>query len=193
MSFTIYNIRFMYASLDVPRTDPYGQVKYSCRVLIPKSFTNVLRDLRELISEAAEKGFMTGVYPYTEGRSVRSPLRDGDEYYANRTCELNTAYINNMYLDASSPDTRSPRVGYIDYSKPVHSQFIENRTAVYPGCYGRIDVDFFPYAIPGTGKIGVHAVVNSAVKRADGPRLFIEDKAVANACDRLIYTMDESI
>lgn len=129
--------------------------KYSVSVLVPKTDTATLDKLKKAINAAAAEG-KTKKWGGKMPRNFHSPLRDGDEERPD-----DEAYKGMMFFNASS----NRRPGVVD----ADLQAIMDPEQVYSGCWGRVAVNMYPYAVNGNN--GVSAGLNNVQKLEDGERL----------------------
>lgn len=154
-------VRLSYCNLLEPHASQFGgDPKYSVTVLVPKSDVGT----KAKIDAAIEAATVAGTTSKWEGRRpamVKNPVHDGDgtrpsdgEPFGEecRGCWVFTASCKNKprIVDAMLND-------------------ILDATEIYSGIYGRVGVDFFPYASAGSKGIGC-ALVN-VQKLADGEAL----------------------
>jgi hypothetical protein len=129
--------------------------KYSTMLLIPKSDTKTLADLRAAEQAAAELGKSSkwgGKIP----KSLNSIIRDGDEFkddYPERG--------GHWFMVVSSNN----KPGVVD----ANVQPILDEGEVYSGCYARASLNAFPYKFGPNN--GVSFGLNHIQKIADGEPL----------------------
>jgi len=147
-------VRFSYANVFNPRADLQGNEKYGVSILIPKSDTKTVKQVKAAIAAAAEEGKakLGGKVP----KNYKQPLRDGDEERGD-----DEAYAGHFFFNANS--NRKPSVVDEDVN-PILDQ-----DEFYSGCYGRASVNF--YAFDSSGNKGVAAGLNNVQKVKDGERL----------------------
>ena len=125
-------VRFSYAFVHEPRPDDQGKLQYSVCILIPKSYEKQIAAIQAEIQKAVDKGKADkwgGKVPF-----FKTPtLHDGDVEKADKP-----EYEGMMYLNAKN--TRRPTI--VDSDR----QEIMDENDFYSGCWGRVAVDFFPYA-----------------------------------------------
>ena len=152
---TTGKVRLSYPHLFVP-AEPKGggDKKYSASIIIPKKDKETLKKIKAAVEAAKEEGKSKwgGKIP----AKLHMPLRDGDEDKPE-----DEAYANSYFFSCSS--TRQP--GVVDRSL----QPILDPEEVYPGCYVRVNVNFFAYDSNGNKGIGVG--LNHVQKLSDGERL----------------------
>ena len=153
---TTGKVRLSYAKLFTPSAAPGSdKLKYSVSVLIDKNDKETLRKINAAIEEAKEVGKSSkwgGKIP----TKLHLPLRDGDEDRPE-----DAAYKGMYFFNASSE--RKPGVVDRDLNAILDPE------EVYSGCYGRVNVNFYPY--DSNGNRGVAAGLNHVQKVADGERL----------------------
>lgn len=151
-------IRFSYANVFEPRSmEEGGKAKYSASLLVPKSDTKTVNDIKAAVKEAFEAGVSAkfgGKRP-VDG-TWKNPLRDGDTERPD-----DEAYKGMYFVNANSDN----RPGVVDASvKPIMSQ-----DDFYSGCIGRASITF--YAYNSNGSKGVACGLQNVQKLADGERL----------------------
>lgn len=159
-------VRLTYVSVDEPKANMSGQMKYSVGILIPKTDTAAISWFKKQIDAAIEKGIQKGKFNKagSQNSKFKYPLRDGDEYYAEATDDKKdsrASYRGNMFVSASSND----KPGIVDrYAKPIFEA-----GAIYSGVWAMVDCNFFPFNT--AGSIGVGCGLNNIMKRRDDERL----------------------
>lgn len=144
---------------------PYAQSvssepKYSVTLLIPKSDTATIENIRQSIEAAAKDGqgrLWNGVRPPV----LPTPLHDGDGVRENGT-PYGPECKGHWVLTSSSKQKPGIR----------HISNIQTELApqdVYSGMYGRVTINFFPYN--SNGKRGVGCGLGNVLKTRDGEPL----------------------
>lgn len=148
-------VRLSYAHLFEPFSiDGEQDPKYSVMLLIPKSDTKTIEDLRAAEGAAAEAGKSSkfgGKIP----ANLASIIRDGDE-----VAEDFPERKDHWFMSVTSPATRKP--GVVDQNV----QPVMDATEVYSGCYARASLNAFPYTFG--SKKGISFGLNHIQKIADG-------------------------
>jgi len=147
-------VRFSYANIWEPKSINGGDEKYSISLIIPKSDTKTIAEIRAGIEAAKQEGKakLGGKIP----ANLKTPLRDGD---AERPED--EAYKNSYFINANSKD--KPQI--VDKNvKPIL-----DRDEVYSGCYGKASVSF--YAFNTNGNKGVACGLGNIQKIKDGEPL----------------------
>ena len=132
---------------------PGQEEKYSVCILIPKKDTKTIALIQEAIANATDLGQKTkwgGKVP----KNLKMPLRDGDE---EKDTDDNPEYAGMYFLNASSK--RQP--GLVD----SHKQEIIDREELKSGDWGKVSINFFPFAASGNNGIGVG--INNIMKTKD--------------------------
>jgi hypothetical protein len=155
----ITNVRFSYANVFEPKATPSGQMKYSSSILIPKTDIKTVDTVKKAIADAIDSGVSKGKFKKSQVSLVRSPLRDGD---LEMQQEKRGNEYSGMYFFNCSSDKAPGIVG--KDAKPILDE-----NEFYSGCYGHVDVNFYPYSQ--AGNIGVGAGLNNVMKLKDGERL----------------------
>jgi hypothetical protein len=153
---TIGPIRLSYARVWEAEAMNEGDAKkFSTCVLIPKSDTATLAKVKAAIATAMANGkdskFAGKVPP-----NLKQPLRDGDSERQD-----DASYVDHMFFNCSS----NQRPGIVD----INRNQIVNRDEVYSGCYGFINVNFYPYS--SNGSKGIAVGLNHFMKTKDGEAL----------------------
>lgn len=154
------NVRFSYVRVFEPQQfNGTGDFKYSVVVLIPKTDTEQVQKIRDMI-ESESKDFISG-HPKLKGVKPEvwtSPLQDGDK-------SGNDDYEGMYYLNAN----RLERLG-----KPIvidrHKKPIETKEEMYSGCWGVASLSLFGY-YSSTKMAGVAVGLNGVQKVTDDERL----------------------
>jgi len=141
--------RWSYANVWEPKSINGGAPKYSISLIIPKSDTKTVTNIKVAIEAAYQEGQMK---LRGNGRSVpplsaiKSPLRDGDTERPD-----DPAYENCYFINANS----ATAPGIVDKEcNPVL-----NRSDVYSGVYGRASINF--YAFNSNGNKGIACGLNN--------------------------------
>ncbi len=152
---TIGPVRLSYACLFEPEAMKEGDPKkYSTSAIIPKSDKKTIAQINAAIEAAKAAGKDTKFGGKT--KNIKLPLRDGDEER-----EEDDAYKGCMFLNANS----NQRPGIVNAArKPIVDQ-----SEVYSGCYGFLNLTFYPYNFNGT--LGVAVGLNHFMKTKDGEPL----------------------
>ena len=126
--------------------------KYSVCIIIPKKDKDTIKRIKKAIAAATEAGKDSKFKGNT--KNVRNPLRDGDEERDS------TEYVNSYFINCNS--NIKPQVVDLDL-EPLR------RDEVYSGCWGRVSLNFYPYAMKGNK--GIAAGLGNVQKVADGEPL----------------------
>lgn len=147
-------VRFSYANIWEPKSINGGDEKYSVSIIIPKSDTKTINDIKAAIETAKQEGKAKfgGKIP----ANLKLPFRDGD---IDRPDD--EAYKNSYFINANSKD--KPQI--VDKNvKPIMDQ-----GELYSGCYGRVSITF--YAFNQNGNKGIACGLGNLQKLADGEPL----------------------
>lgn len=147
-------VRFSYLNAWEPKSINGGDEKYSVSIIIPKSDTKTINDIKAAIEAAKQEGKAKfgGKIP----ANLKLPLRDGD---IDRPDD--EAYKSSYFINANSKD--KPQI--VDKNvKPIMDQ-----GEVYSGCYGRVSITFF--AFNQNGNKGIACGLGNLQKLADGEPL----------------------
>lgn len=147
-------VRFSYANVWEAKSINGGDEKYSVSLIIPKSDTKTISEIKAAIKVAKQDGKakFSGKIP----ANLKLPLRDGD---IDRPDD--EAYKNSYFVNANSKD----RPQIVD--KNVNP--ILDQSEVYSGCYGRASITF--YAFNQNGNKGVACGLGNLQKLSDGEPL----------------------
>lgn len=151
-------VRFSYLHVFEPFAGQPGQdEKYSACILIPKTERETIAAIQEACAEAVDEGQVNkwaGKVP----KNLKMPLRDGDE---EKDLDKNPEYKGMFFLNASSK--RQP--GLID----SHKQEIFTTDELKSGDWGKVSLNFYPFAVSGNNGIAVG--LNNLMKVKDGEAL----------------------
>lgn len=162
-------VRFSYLNVFEAKPDPQGTLKFSVSILIPKEDTEGLKSLQAAINVAVQKGLDNNKFTQAQVKALRLPLRDGDAEFeaGNRGPE----YKDCFFFNASSKNKPGVVKAQAD-SAPVP---IFDPDDFFSGCYGRVDINFFPYNQAGNRGIGTG--LNNIMMVREGERLDGRQKA----------------
>lgn len=152
-------VRFSYLNIFEPKETPSGDMKYSASLLIEKDNEKGIKEFRDAIAVAIEKGLAVNKFSKAQVPGLRLPLRDGDvEFEAGNRGE---EYKDHFFVNCSSKN----KPGIVDaQAKPLF-----DADEFYSGCFGRADIAFFPYNQAGNRGIGVG--LNNIMMVKTGDRL----------------------
>jgi hypothetical protein len=155
-------VRLSYANLLSPRAQSPGATpKYSVSLLIPKTDTATIEDIRasiEAAAQAAQGKKWNGYRP----PNIYSILHDGDGTKDNGKPygdECKGCYVINA--------TSNQQPDVVHQSNIKAKLFTDDD--VYSGMYGRVTVNFYGYSQP--QKIGIGCGLGNIMKTRDGERL----------------------
>lgn len=160
---TVGEVRLSYCHLFKPEAIAGGgEPKYSVSVIIPKSNTKLIAQIKQAISAALQMG----VAPKFGGKmpsNWKNPLRDGDLEKSD-----DDSYAGCYFISASS----KTKPGVVKRMK-VNGQNtlveVTNEEDIYSGCYGFVSINFFPFS--NVGNKGVGAGLNNVLKTREGEYL----------------------
>ena len=157
---TTGEVRFSYAHVFKPYAAMQGQEeKYSVTVLVPKSDAATKSRIDAAIAAATQRGISEkwgGVKPPI----VADPVYDGDGVRPSDGAEFGKECKGHWVFTASANAEYPPEV--VDaFGNPIIQQ-----SEVYSGCYGRVNVTFYPYAYG--GKKGIGCGLGPVQKLRDG-------------------------
>lgn len=147
-------VRFSYANVWEPKSINGGDEKYSVSLIIPKTDTKTIAEIKAAIEAAKEEGKAKfgGKIP----GNIKLPLRDGD---VDRPDD--EAYSNSYFINANSKD----RPQIVDKNvKPILDQ-----GEFYSGCYGKASITF--YAFNSNGNKGIAVGLGNLQKISEGEPL----------------------
>lgn len=109
-------VRLTYVSVDEPKANQSGVLKYSVGILIPKTNKDAIDWFKRQIDAAIEKGIQKGKFNKagSQNPTFKYPLRDGDAYYEIATDDKKdsrAAYRGHMFVSASSNDNPESLTG----------------------------------------------------------------------------------
>ena len=160
-------VRFSYEHVFAPHAAKAGeQEKYSLTILVDKTDKKTLKMIEAATKAAIEEGRGDKLGNKIPA-SLKVPLRDGDiDRPEAEECE------GMMFINCNS--NRKP--GIID-SK---GKEIIDPEQVYSGCYGKVDVNFYPYKTD-NGSKGIACGLNNIMKTRDGEMLSGTGRSAAQA------------
>lgn len=147
-------VRFSYANVWEPKSINGSDEKYSVSLIIPKSDTNTIQEIKDAVEVAKQEGKSRfgGKIP----ANLKLPLRDGDIERPE-----DEAYKDSYFVNANSKD----RPQIVDKNvKPILDQ-----SEVYSGCYGRVSITF--YAFNSNGNKGIACGLGNIQKIKEGEPL----------------------
>ena len=155
----IGEVRLSYCHLFQPEAvADGGEKKYSVSIIIPKSNTKLVAEVKAAIEAAAAAGISK--FGGRRPANLKTPLRDGDLERAD-----DDAYADAWFINASSKGKPGVvKVMNVQGEKKLVE--VTNEEEVYSGCYGVVSVTFFPFN--NAGNKGVAAGLNNVLKTKDG-------------------------
>lgn len=166
---TTGKVRFSFVNIFTPKAFQEGSdPKYSLTIIIPKSDTATVAKLKAAVEAAKNKGLsekfggkMPAIFDDKFGGTT---VRDAD-YDKNQSGDLivseHPEAKNSYIMHVASKNAP----GIIDEMK----QAVLDPKKVYSGCYGRVNITFFPYN--SNGKKGISAGLNHVQFLEDGEPL----------------------
>lgn len=148
-------VRISYANVWEPKSINGGEEKYSASIIIPKSDTKTLNDIKAAIDAAIQEGISKFGGKTPNKAAIKLPLRDGD------TERDDEAYANSFFVNANSKT--APQI----VDKAVRP--ILDRSEVYSGCYVKVSLTF--YAFNSNGNKGIACGLGNIQKIRDGEPL----------------------
>lgn len=151
-------VRLSYVHVFEPYSNnPDQPEKYSCTLLIPKTDTKTIADIRAAQKVALENGrgkVFGGKIPV----KWQDTLHDGDE---EADLERNPEYAGHWYMAVSS----KVQPGIVDRKLNP----IMDRSTIYSGCWARVQIGAFPFS--NSGNKGVSFGLNHIMKWSDDEML----------------------
>lgn len=155
---TLGLIRFCYVKVFEAVAAPGStDLKYSLQLRIPKSDTALVEQIKAAILAAVEKG-KKDKWGGTVPAGLKQPLRDGDKEKPGEE-----EFKGHYFINASN--TLKP--GLVD----ANLQKIINPSDFYSGCYGRVDITFYPFNTQNNLSRGIACSLNNIQKLQDGEPL----------------------
>ena len=150
-------VRFSYFSaLTARKNEMNGKEEFSTQVLVPKSDTETVNQLK-----AAAKAALTAKFGDKIPKNVRNPLRDGDTETKSDGSPLGPEYAGPYCFNTKS--TTKP--GAVD----AHGHDIIGSQDIVSGDYGRVSLN--AYAYDQAGNKGVSFGLNNIMLLAKGDSL----------------------
>ena len=160
---TTGKVRFSFVHVLEAYAREQGQdPKYSLTVLVPKTDT----ETKKAIDAAIEAAAVLGTSSKWQGKrpqKVNIPIHDGDGVKPSDGMPFGDECKGHWVFTASSNVAYPPEV--VD----ANLQAIISPAEMYSGCYGRVHINFFPYAYG--GKKGIGCALNAVQKLEDGEPL----------------------
>ncbi len=145
-------IRMNYTNLFSPKSiETDENPKYSLSILIPKEDITTIEKIKDSISIAKKKG--EAIWGDVVPIDLKLPLRDGDIERAD-----SKDYEDHYFINATS----KYKPGIVD--KRLNE--IKDEKEIYPGCYGRVSINFYPFSK--NGQSGIGCGINNVQKIGDG-------------------------
>lgn len=155
-------VRFSYLHLTKPYAqNPGSKEKYSATILIPKTDTETKQKIDAAIAAATQNG-ISAKWGGTAPAVIPNPVHDGDGVRPNGE-KFGPECAGCWVLTANANIDHKPSV--VD----ANLQDILNPTEIYSGMYGRVSLNFFPYAF--AGKKGIGCGLGPVQKLRDGDPL----------------------
>lgn len=153
-------IRMNYTNLFTPKAiENENEPKYSLSILIPKADIATIEKIQEAVKSAKLKG--QEIWGESTPTDLKLPLRDGDIERAD-----SKEYEDHYFINASS----KYKPGIVD--KRLNE--IINENEIYPGCYGRVSINLYPFSK--NGQVGIGCGINNVQKICDGEIININSK-----------------
>lgn len=190
----IGEVRLSYCRLFTPEAaSEGGEKKYSVTLLIPKSNTKLVEDVKSAVKAA----FLTGVSTRFGGKPApgtwNNPLRDGDETVTDedgKEKRLKGEEFTGCYYINATSKTKPGIVKIVKMNGEKKLVEITDENEVYSGCYGVVSVNMYPYN--NSGNRGVSAGLNNVLKTKDGDYLGGRTSAQSDFGDDLDQYGDEA-
>lgn len=173
-------VRLSYVNIFEPRkSEDDRSSKYSALLLIPKSDTKTVTAIRAAIEAATQIG-KDKVYGGKIPKNLKITFRDGDE---EKDLDEQPEFEGHYFMNVTS--LRKP--GIVDRRRVP----ITDSTAVYSGCYARVDINAAPFNFEGTK--GVSFYLNNVQFVRDGEPLGASSESAETAFDALDDEDDEGL
>lgn len=155
-------VRISYVNVLKPKEDLSGNLRYGCRVLIPKEDEALLKSFEAAVHSAKKAGIEKGKFTKAQanGPKFKTPLRDGDVEFKAEIVK-SPEHKGHMFFNCSSFDP----VGIVN----VNGSPITTSEEIYSGCWARLDLSFYPFN--SGGSMGVAVGLNNLLKVKDDDRL----------------------
>ena len=140
-------MRISYPYVWEPKANLSGALKYSCSLLISKDDKAGVAALNEAVNKAIAKG-KEKIWEGKVPKFRYAPLRDGDEELASGE-KTDPVYKNTVFLNCSSDNPPQIVVATGAGPKPLL-----DTSALFAGCWVRVDVNPFPYKRAGNCGVG---------------------------------------
>ena len=184
----IGEVRLSYCHLFQPEAvADGGDKKYSVSLLIPKSNTKLVEEIKAAIKAA----FQAGVASKFGGKapvSWKNPLRDG-----NLERPGDDTYAGCYFINATAK-SKPGIVKIVKIGAEKKLVDVTDEDEVYSGCYGVAVVNF--YAFSNAGNKGIAAGLNNVLKTRDGGYLGGRASAQSdfeNDIDQYAYQVEDDI
>lgn len=159
----IGDVRCSYAHVFEASETPSGDMKFSVCGMIPKTDKALLKRINDGIQEAVKKGLEKNTFTKAQVKSLRLPLRDGDEEH--EAGDRGPEFKGMMFFNCNSKD----RPGVVEKDSAGGFNEIMDANGFFSGCWAKLDVNFFPYNTAGNRGIGVG--LNNVMKVKEDERL----------------------
>lgn len=134
--------------------------KYSVSLIIPKSNTKLVEEIKAAIKAAYTDGITSKWQGKEPAKGTwKNPLRDGDIERSE-----DEAYQGAYFLNATSKT--APGVVKMNPTGNPKYVAITAQEELYSGCFGYVSVNFYPFV--NTGNKGVACGLNNVLKTRDG-------------------------
>ena len=156
---TTGKVRLSYLNAFVPKAAPGAtKAQYGTSMLIPKSDTKTVEAIKGAIQDALVEGLAK--LGFTDLKKVpvtlKKPLRDGDAEKPG-----DPTYEGMYFLNANN----AKKPGIVD----INRQAILDPDAIWSGCYARVNLTFYAFAVEGNK--GIAASLNHIQLIAEGEAL----------------------
>ena len=160
---TVGEVRLSYCHLFKPEAiADGGEPKYSVSVIIPKSNTKLIAQIKQAVSAALQMG-VSSKFGGKMPSNWKNPLRDGDLEKSD-----DDSYAGCYFISASS----KTKPGVVKRMK-VNGQNtlveVTNEEDIYSGCYGFVSINVFTFS--NAVNAGVGAGLNNVLKTREGEYL----------------------
>lgn len=164
------NVRLSFANLLEPKSINGGEPKYSTQVIIEKSDTENIENMKKAIDIAYKQGLESGRLKRVKRDRLKTTLHDAEEKY---DFNENPEYEDTLYINLNS----KRRPGLINKYKDK----TDDPEEVYSGVYANVSLNFYPYNT--SGNKGVSAGLNNVMVLGKGERLGGQASAESDFAD----------
>lgn len=130
-------VRLSFVHLLEPHAYEGQEAKYSTMILIPKSDTKTIKEIKAAQKAALDQG-ITSKFGGKKPTNIKTTLRDGDE---EMDTEERPEFADHYFMNVSS----KTKPGLLDKAK----RKTESPDDIYSGVYAYVSINFFAYNTAG--------------------------------------------